>query len=176
MKWLSPLKKGRSMMDYGNELVFALILSGPVACITWTITQEEVFQELRSCLARFHSRRPQSWWRQKVAYMPTCPYCFSHYVAGLLVLVLDFHMLVADWRGYVVSLFSLVLIANVYITLYHLLRVTLRRVKTLADRAANPTLRIRTRGPVPLGVASMDLPAGIRRPHQTVRNLSDHRG
>lgn len=122
-------------MEYGNQIAFALILSIPVACITWTVTQEELFAELRRSLAHFQSRYSDSWWRRQIAYAPTCPYCFSHYVAATLVALLHFRMLADDWRGYLVSLFSLVLIANVYITVYHLLRVGLRWERSLANRA-----------------------------------------
>jgi hypothetical protein len=120
-------------MGYGSQIQFALILSVPVACITWTVTQEEVFQEFRSYCLRCQARCQQSWWRKKLAYMSTCAYCFSHYVAAALVALLHFQMLVEDWRGYLVSLFTVVLIANVYITGYHLLRVGLRWSRSRAD-------------------------------------------
>ena len=125
-------------MDYGSQIAFALILSIPVACITWTVTQEEIFGEMRRNLVRYQSRYGHSWWRRTAAYMPTCPYCFSHYVAGMLIALLHFKMLAGDWRGYVVSLFTLVLIANVYITVYHLFRVGLKWARSLADRAERP--------------------------------------
>ena len=117
-------------MEYGSQIAFALILGLPVACITWTVTQEEIFAEMRRDLVRYQSHPARSWWQRKVAYMPTCPYCFSHYVAGMLTLLLHFKMLADDWRGYLISLFTLVLIANVYITLYHLLRVRLKWIRS----------------------------------------------
>jgi membrane protein required for beta-lactamase induction len=122
-------------MEYGSQIAFALILGIPVACITWTVTQEDVFQEFRRYLARYQDRHHESWWRRKLAYFPTCPYCLSHYVAGLLIAIMQFKMLATDWRGYLVSLFTLVLLGNVYITLYNLLRVALRLIRALADRA-----------------------------------------
>ena len=78
------------MLDYGSQIVFALILGIPVACITWTVTQEEVFQDMRRYLARYRDRHEGSWWRRKLAYLPTCPYCLSHYVSGLLIALLHF--------------------------------------------------------------------------------------
>ncbi len=125
-------------MDYGSQIVFAAILGMPVACISWTITQEELFQEMRDYLAGYQVRHRRSWWRKKLAYSPTCAYCLSHYVAGALIGLLQFKMLTDDWRGYLVSLFTLVLIANVYLTVYHLLRVGLRWIRLLADRAERP--------------------------------------
>jgi len=122
-------------MGYGNQIAFALILSIPVACITWTVTQEEIFAAIRLSLGRYRSRHGDSWWRRQIAYAPTCPYCFSHYVAGTLIGLLNFKMLAGDWRGYLVSLFTLVFIANIYITVYHVLRVGLRWERSRADRA-----------------------------------------
>jgi hypothetical protein len=122
-------------MDYAGQISFALLLAIPVACVVWTFTQEEVFKEVRESLKGYQKRHARSRWRQKLAYMPTCPYCFSHYVAGVFIVLFRFRMLAEDWRGYVVSLFTLVLIANVYMTAYHLLRVWLRRGKAAADRA-----------------------------------------
>jgi membrane protein required for beta-lactamase induction len=120
-------------MDYLEELVFAVLLAIPVACVTWTFTQEELFREVREFLQALQRRHRDSWWRRKLAFLPTCPYCFSHYVAALFVALLQFKMLSNDWRGYVVSIFTLVLIANVYLTGYHLLRVALRGCRAWAD-------------------------------------------
>jgi hypothetical protein len=122
-------------MAYGRQLEEALILAIPVACISWTITQEEVFRELNQWLKGCQARHRDCLWRRKLAYMPTCPYCLSHYVSGILVVLLGFHMLMDDWRGYLVSLFTVVLVANTYLTLYQLLRALLRRTKALADQA-----------------------------------------
>jgi hypothetical protein len=122
-------------MDYAGQISFALLLAIPIACLVWTFTQEEVFKEVREALKRYQQRHRYSLWRQKLAYMPTCHYCFSHYVAALFVVLFRFRMLADDWRGYLASLFTLVLIANVYMTVYNLLRVWLRRSRALADRA-----------------------------------------
>jgi len=121
-------------MEYLHQLGFALLLGVPVACIVWTFTQEEIFKECREALKAYQQRHADSLLRRKLAYLPTCPYCFSHYVALAFVALLNFRMLADDWRGYVVSLFTLVLIANAYVTLYNLLRVALRAAKVAADR------------------------------------------
>lgn len=122
-------------MGYGDQIAFALILGIPAACLTWTVTQEEIFAGVRRTLAGYRSRHNASWWSRQIAYVPTCPYCFSHYVAGLLIALLNFKMLADDWRGYLISLFTLVFIANVYITVYHMFRAELRWKRALADRA-----------------------------------------
>jgi hypothetical protein len=122
-------------MDYASQIAFAVLLAIPVACVAWTITQEELFREVQEGLRAYQREHPDSFWRQKLAYLPTCPYCLSHYVAAVFIALFRFRMLADDWRGYVVSLFALVLLANVYITLYNLLRVVLRAAKAAADRA-----------------------------------------
>jgi hypothetical protein len=135
-------------MDLVSQLVFALLLAIPVACVTWTVTQEELFREIRDALKAFQKRHPDSIWRQKLAYMPTCPFCFSHYVTAFFLFLFRFHLLTDDWRGYVVSLFTVVLLANVYISLYNLLRVTLRGAKAVADREEAEVQWIRKRASI----------------------------
>ena len=49
-------------------------------------------------------------------YIFTCEYCFSHYVTILFLLLTNFRLLYDDWRGYVVSGFSLVWVANHYMS------------------------------------------------------------
>jgi hypothetical protein len=142
-KAMRPLERAASQsnltlegsgVDYGSQLMYALLLAVPVACVVWTVTKEEVFREFRQVLDAFQ-RRARSVWTRKLGYMPTCPYCFSHYVAALFVCLFRFKMLTDDWRGYLASLFTVVLIANIYLTLYGLIRAALRREKGLADQA-----------------------------------------
>ena len=97
-------------MDYGSQIMYALLLAVPVACVVWTVTKEEVFREFRQVLDAFQRRAVTC--GRKLGYMPTCPYCFSHYVAALFVCLFRFKMLSDDWRGYLASFFTVVLIAN----------------------------------------------------------------
>ena len=122
-------------MDYLQQIGFAFLLAIPVACLVWTFTQEEIFKECREAIKSFRQSHVRSLVCRKLAYMPLCPYCLSHYVAAAFVATFRFRMLADDWRGYVVSLFTLVLIANLYVTLYNLLRVVLRAAKAMADWA-----------------------------------------
>jgi hypothetical protein len=122
-------------MNLGEQFLRALLLAIPVACLAWTITQEEVFHELQEILHAYQQRHKDSLWRRKLAYLPTCPYCFSHYLAALFVWLFHFKMLADDWRGYAVSLFSLVSLANVYLTAYQWLRAALRAGRARADQA-----------------------------------------
>ena len=122
-------------MSLGEQIGFACVLAIPVACVTWTVTQEEIFRELREWLKAFQDRHRDSLWRQKLAYMPTCCYCFSHYVAALFAGLFGFKMLVDDWRGYIVSVLALVLLANVYLSFYTMVRAVLRELRARADWA-----------------------------------------
>lgn len=109
------------------------LLALPVACVSWTVTNEEIFKEFRDRLKSICSKS-NSLIIKKLCYLPTCHYCFSHYVAGVFTWFADFRFL-SDRQdvGYCLSLFSLVLVANVYLTLYNILRVILRWSKALAD-------------------------------------------
>jgi hypothetical protein len=123
------------VMNLGSQIGYACVLAIPVACVAWTVTQEEILREFREWLKAFQQRHSKSLWRQKLAYMPTCSYCFSHYVAALFVGLLGFKMLVDDWRGYLVSGLTVVLMANVYLSLYCMLRAALRALRAKADEA-----------------------------------------
>lgn len=102
------------------------LLAVPVACVAWTVTHEQVFEEFHEwCVARSESAR--TWWARKFFYLFTCEYCFSHYVAALAIAVTGFRLLQADWTGIVIAWFSLVWIANVYMSLYVRLRLDIKR-------------------------------------------------
>jgi hypothetical protein len=107
------------------EIVTLAILAIPVACVSWTVTHEEVFREPREfCACR--SRDCRSLVQRKFFYLFTCEYCFSHYVVVLFLILTRFHMLYDDWRGYVIAGFALVWIANQYMSLYNRLRLDIR--------------------------------------------------
>ena len=102
-----------------------LVLAMPVAAIAWTVTHEEVFKELRDyCDAR--SRAADTLAARKFFYVFTCEYCFSHWVTLGLLLVTRFTLVYDDWRGYVISGFSLVWIANMYMSLFGRLRLDIK--------------------------------------------------
>ena len=122
-------------MDLVGQLGYACVLAIPVACVAWTVTQEEILREFREWLKAFQGRHSDSLWRRKLAYVPTCSYCFSHYVAALFVGLLGFKMLADDWRGYLVSGLTVVLMANVYLSFYCMLRAVLREWRAKADHA-----------------------------------------
>jgi hypothetical protein len=64
--------------------------------------------------------------QRKFFYLFTCEYCFSHYVAALALLLFHYQLLFNGWRGYVIAWFSLVWIANVYMSVFNLLRLDIK--------------------------------------------------
>ena len=101
-----------------------LLLAIPIACMSWTVTHEEVFREPRE----FCKDRSQkgSLPKRKFFYLFTCEYCFSHYVTALVLIFSRFQLLYTGWRGYVLSEFALVFIANVYMSLFNRLRLEIK--------------------------------------------------
>src|SRR6267378_6695647 len=101
------------MMGLGLQVAWLLVLGIPVACIAWTVTHEEVFREPRQYCQR-ECAHAKGFARRKFFYLFTCEYCFSHYVAAAFLIITRFKLIYPDWRGYLVSLFALVWIANFY--------------------------------------------------------------
>jgi hypothetical protein len=120
-----------------TEQLFALfVLALPVASIAWTVTHEEILHEFREfCAARSTSGRLAT---RKFFYVFTCEYCFSHYIAVLVLVATGYRLLWPDWRGVVVAGFALVWIANLYMSLFGRLRLDIKheRVDIAADEQA----------------------------------------
>jgi hypothetical protein len=108
-----------------QQVAWLLILPIPIASISWTVTHEEIFRELRDyCTDR--SKACQSLFERKVFYMLTCEYCFSHWVTVAFVGITGFRLLLDDWRGVVIGFFALTAVANLYLSLYGRLRVDIK--------------------------------------------------
>ena len=112
-------------MSLGLQLLELVILAIPVACVVWTVTHEAVFRELRD-FCKVQSETHRTALKRKFFYLFTCEYCFSHYVSALLLVITRFKLVFPDWRGYLISLFSLVWIANQYISIYDRLRLDIK--------------------------------------------------
>jgi membrane-anchored glycerophosphoryl diester phosphodiesterase (GDPDase) len=107
-----------------HPIAVLFVLAIPVAAISWSVTHEELFRETRDwCTAR---SRSGSMFRRKFFYILTCEYCFSHYVTALLLAMTQFTLIYDDWRGYFVAGFSLVWIANLYMSLFARLRLDIK--------------------------------------------------
>jgi hypothetical protein len=55
---------------------------------------------------------------RKLCYLPTCYYCFSHYVTLFFLLVTRYQLLQRGWRGYLISFFAVTWVADVYMVLF----------------------------------------------------------
>lgn len=111
------------------QIALLFILALPVACISWTVTHEQVFREPRNFFVE-KSEKGRTFFIRKFFYLFTCEYCFSHWIVLGALLLTDYHLVYADWRGYLVGGFSLVWIANVYMTLYNRVRIDIKKDKT----------------------------------------------
>ena len=120
------------MPTLSEQIIMLFILAIPVACIAWTVTHEEVFREPREfCINK--SKSCGSLWKRKFYYLFTCHYCFSHYVVITILLITGYQLIYDDWRGYLISGFSLVWIANVYMSIYAFLRYGMKHQKMEAN-------------------------------------------
>lgn len=113
---MTPLPEG---------LLVLFVLAMPIATISWTVTHEDVFKEARDYFIALSERAPHLLTR-KFFYVFTCEYCFSHWVTIAALLVTQFRLVYDDWRGYAVSGFSLVWIANHYMSLFGRLRLGIK--------------------------------------------------
>jgi hypothetical protein len=117
-----------------HQIAVLLILAIPIASIAWTVTHEEVFREPRDwCVSR--SKSCQRLVQRKFFYLFTCEYCFSHYVTALFLAVTRYTLLFDDWRGYLIAGFSLVWVANVYMSLFGRLRLDIKEEKVEIEAA-----------------------------------------
>lgn len=116
-------------MELGTQIIWLFVLALPISCIAWTVTHEEVFREPREYCVR-RSKEGKTLFIRKFFYLFTCEYCFSHYVTILILLITQYQLLFDDWRGYFLSGFSLVWIANIYMSLFGLIRIDLKKEKT----------------------------------------------
>ncbi|HEY0894935.1 MAG TPA: hypothetical protein VGE15_00150 [Sphingobacteriaceae bacterium] len=113
-------------MSLSTQIITLFVLAIPVACIAWTVTHEEVFREPREyCQSR--SEKGRRLFERKFFYLFTCEYCFSHYVTIFFLIISGYQLLFDDWRGYLIGGFSLVWVANIYMSLFALIRVDLKK-------------------------------------------------
>lgn len=109
-----------------QQIIYLFLLAIPIACIAWTVTHEEVFREPREyCVKK--SKEGKTLIERKFFYLFTCEYCFSHYVTIFFLIITGYQLLFADWRGYLIAGFSLVWIANIYMSLFALIRTDLKK-------------------------------------------------
>lgn len=107
-------------------MLWLFVLAAPIACVAWTVTHEEVFVEPREWFEK-KSRTARGFLVRKFFYLFTCEYCFSHYVAAAAVGMTGYRLLVPGWRGALLAWFTLVWVANVYMSLFGRLRLDIKR-------------------------------------------------
>jgi type VI protein secretion system component VasK len=89
--------------------------------VSWTFTEEELFRDVREyCQRRVECA--EKIWKRKLFYLFTCHYCFSHYVTIFFVAITGYKLLANNWAGYIIALFALVWVANLYMSVYAWLR------------------------------------------------------
>lgn len=108
----------------GSQMLLLFLYAIPIACVSWTVTHEEVFREPREWFTE-QSKTRRSLVARKFFYLFTCEYCFSHYVTLALLVMTRFTLVFDDWRGYVIAGFSLVWIANLYMSIFGRLRLSI---------------------------------------------------
>ncbi len=119
-------------MTLSTQITYLFLLAIPIACIAWTVTHEEVFREPRDfCVEK--SKKGESLLKRKFFYLFTCEYCFSHYVTVFMLIITKYQLLFEGWRGYLIAGFSLVWIANMYMSLFGRLRIELKSEKLEAQ-------------------------------------------
>jgi len=127
------------MISINLQLIWLFILSVPIACISWTVTHEEIFKEPREWCVKCSKDRKTILTR-KFFYLFTCEYCFSHYVTLFFLFFTDYKLLLSDWRGYFIAGFALVFVANIYMSLLALLRQAIKKEKVeIAEIEKNQT-------------------------------------
>jgi len=111
-------------VSIGHQVLLLFLFSIPVACVSWTVTHEDIFRELREWLTA-RSNASRNILSRKFFYLFTCEYCFSHYIAIGMLFLTRFTMVFEDWRGYLIAGFSIVWIANLYMSLFGRLRLAI---------------------------------------------------
>lgn len=127
-----------------TQLLWLFVLSGVVACLSWTVTHEKVFDEVRTWCERQSENRARPWWVRKWFYLFTCEYCFSHYVSAAVVVGTGYHLLLPGWRGLGIAWISCVWVANIYMSLFGRLRLDIKRERVeigAVEATASPRKR-----------------------------------
>ncbi len=115
-------------MDLATQIIWLFVLAIPISCIAWTVTHEEIFKEPRDYCIR-KSQNSKTLFQRKIFYLFTCEYCFSHYVTLFIIFFSDYKLLMNNWFGYVIALFSLVWIANIYMSIFAFIRQDIKKEK-----------------------------------------------
>lgn len=133
---LLSIKFKDNFMELAQQAAVLFLLAIPIACVAWTVTHEEIFREPREYFVK-RSQNGKTVWERKFFYLFTCEYCFSHYVTVFFLLLTGYKLIMDDWRGYIISGFALVWIANFYMSVFGYLRQSLKSEKIEAKLKDN---------------------------------------
>ena len=142
-------------VSLSTQFATLMLLALPVACASWTVTHEEVFREPREfCKDRAETEKTLP--VRKFFYLFTCEYCFSHYVTLFFLFLTRFQMLYAGWRGYLISWFALVWVANVYMSIFSRLRLEIKHenVVIATEQLVQKKVQAEVAPPAPEGAVS----------------------
>jgi hypothetical protein len=112
--------------NLSTQIISLFLIAIPIACVAWTVTHEEVFKEPREYCQKRCSNDKNAL-TKKFFYLFTCEYCFSHYVTILMLIITGYKLLFDDWRGYLIAGFSLVWVANIYMSLFAFIRLDIKK-------------------------------------------------
>jgi hypothetical protein len=116
------------MMTIQLQTTWLFLLAMPIACVSWTVTHEEIFREPRDYCSE-KCKDGKTLLVRKFFYLFTCEYCFSHYATLFFLFLTEFKLLLDDWRGYIIAGFALVWLANVYMSLFGFIRQDIKKEK-----------------------------------------------
>src|ERR1700687_612073 len=147
------------------QLIWLAVLGLVVACLSWTVTHEEIAREPREYCQRRGREDPRPPVR-KSFYVFTCEYCFSHWVTLGVVALTGFRLLLDDWRGYLLSIFATVAVANFCMSAFGRLRQEVKSEGLEAKRKEQAIERSRQlqSGEEEEGGRRPGLGAGAQRP------------
>ena len=119
------------------EFLTIVKVSPLVAFVAWVVTKEEIFRGFREGCAKLKEGKCgwRKWVCEKLAYLPTCYFCFSCWVSAVVMVIYPIKVEADDWRGYLFAYAEVVLVANIYLVLFNILRAILRWIQAKADGA-----------------------------------------
>lgn len=127
-------------MPLHTQIIWLFILAIPISCVAWIVTHEEIFSEIREYCKECSIKRKRLIER-KFFYIFTCEYCFSFYVTALFLAITKYQLLFMDWRGYVIAGFSLIWVANIYMSLFFFIRIDIKKKGTEAKIEESQNLK-----------------------------------
>ncbi len=136
----ATLWASKFLMPLSTQFAWLFLLAIPIACVSWTVTHEEVLREPRE-YCKQKSEIEGSFLRRKFFYVFTCEYCLSHYVTIFFLAITGFKLLTQDVWGYVIAFFALVWVANQYMSIYNRLRLDIKHERVEIKEEENKLKR-----------------------------------